>query len=80
VVQDQWSREDLKQQLSSKPRNNKGFEPVQFVDRGEKGYNLTVRFHSNRPQDLAEIEEKLSEALARVRTLRSQHHLPSPSA
>ena len=72
ITKEHWTREDLKQQLTSKPRNNRGFEAVQFIDRGEKGYNLTVRFHTNRPQDLPEIEKKLDLALHRVRELLSQ--------
>lgn len=79
VTKEHWTREDLKQQLASKPRNNKGFEAVQFIDRGEKGYNLTVRFHSNRPQDLPEIEKKLDQALHRVRELLSQQTNSSSS-
>lgn len=79
VIKEQLNREDLKKQLASKPRNNKGFEPVQFVDRGDKGYNLTVRFHSNRRQDLPEIEEKLTQALNRVRILRSEGNSSSSS-
>ncbi|WP_342348194.1 ParB/RepB/Spo0J family partition protein [uncultured Nitrospira sp.] len=79
VIKEQLNREDLKKQLAAKPRNNKGFEPVQFVDRGDKGYNLTVRFHSNRRQDLPEIEEKLTQALNRVRILRSEENSSSSS-
>ncbi len=79
ITKEHWTREDLKQQLASKPRNNKGFEAVQFIDRGEKGYNLTVRFHTNRPQDLPEIEKKLDQALHRVRELLSQQTNSSSS-
>ncbi|MDH5576710.1 MAG: ParB/RepB/Spo0J family partition protein [Nitrospirota bacterium] len=79
VIKEQLNREDLKKHLAAKPRNNKGFEPVQFVDRGDKGYNLIVRFHSNRRQDLPEIEEKLTQALNRVRILRSEENSSSSS-
>ncbi|NKB82796.1 MAG: ParB/RepB/Spo0J family partition protein [Nitrospirales bacterium] len=71
LLKEQWTRDELQRQINREPRVNKGFQAVQFTDRGEKGYHLVVCFHSNRPQDLEEVESKLQEALDRVKSVRA---------
>ena len=54
-----------------KPRVNRGYQPVQFEDRGDKGFRLTIRLQSNRPQDFPEIKTRLQQALERLDDLPS---------
>ncbi len=66
LVKEKWTQEQLRAEIQRKPRVNRGYQPVQFEDRGGKGFHLTIRLQSNRPQDFLEIKTRLKDALARV--------------
>jgi ParB/RepB/Spo0J family partition protein len=66
LVKEKWTQERLRSEIQRKPRKNRGYQPVQFEDRGDKGFFLTVRLQSNRPQDFEEIKTRLHEALRRI--------------
>ena len=52
--------------IQRKTRVNRGYQPVKFEDRGDKGFHLTIRLQSNRPQDFPEIKSRLQDALAKL--------------
>lgn len=66
LLEEKWSVERLRAEIQRKPRVNRGYQPVQFEDRGDKGFRLTIRLQSNRPQDFPEIKTRLQQALERL--------------
>lgn len=66
LIKEKWSVERLRAEIQRKPRINRGYQPVKFEDRGEKGFHLAIRLQSNRPQDFPEIRSRLQDALHRL--------------
>lgn len=66
LLEEKWSVERLRSEIQRKIRVNRGYQPVKFEDRGDKGFHLTIRLQSNRPQDFPEIKSRLQDALAKL--------------
>ena len=72
LVKEKWTQEQLRAEIQRNPRVNRGYQPVRFEDRGERGFNLIIRLQSNRPQDFPEIRRRLDEALAKLASYQSE--------
>jgi len=66
LLVEKWSVERLKLEIGRQRRINQGAKVVRFVDRGEKGFYLHIRFHTNQPDKFHEIKQQLEGALQRV--------------
>lgn len=70
-----WTRDRIRQEIDRKPRTNEGAQAVRFVERGrdgERGFILTILFHSNKPHEIPMIEEALQKALERIQDFREK--------
>lgn len=70
-----WTRDRIRQEIDRKPRINEGAQAVRFVERGrsgDRGFMLTILFHSNKPHEIPMIEEALKQASERIQEFRDK--------
>jgi len=70
-----WSRDRIRQEIDRKPRINEGAQAVRFIERGrggDRGFTLTILFHSNKPHEIPMIEEALQKAAERIQEFRDK--------
>jgi ParB family chromosome partitioning protein len=70
AVKEGWTSEQVRAEVSRKPRVNAGAQAVRFQVRGEnaeRGFLLQIRFHPNRPYDVPMIEDALAKASSLIR-------------
>jgi len=70
-----WTRDRIRQEIDRKPRINEGAQTVRFVERGrggDRGFMLTILFHSNKPHEIPMIEEALKQASERIQEFRDK--------
>lgn len=70
-----WTRDRIRQEIDRKPRVNEGAQAVRFIERGrdgERGFMLTILFHSNKPHEISMIEDALEKASERIREFRDK--------
>lgn len=68
LLSEQWSVDRLRAEIGRTPRINRGAQAVHYEDRGDKGFRMSIRFQTNRPQDFPEILRQLELAIERVKS------------
>lgn len=68
LLSEHWSVDRLRAEIGRTPRINRGAQAVHFEDRGDKGFRMSIRFQTNRPQDFPEILRQLELAVERVKS------------
>lgn len=68
LLAERWSVDRLRAEIGRTPRINRGAQAVHFEDRGDKGFRMSIRFQTNRPQDFPEILRQLELAVERVKS------------